>query len=157
VPLVLFLILGLTALIPPDDLSSKTTVVTAVIFFIAASVLSLGPTLPPRVYGPSFAETTLYYLLFIAATFLGEAILENRFFGGKKGKAKHPTSYFVMQVAMVTLAVGLIIFYTSYFGSLAATFWWSALDPISTLILPVVAVASGATMNIALHTRTKNS
>lgn len=149
VPIVLFLILGLTALIPAKDLSSKTTVITAVIFFILAFVLNLGPILPRRFYGLSFAEFVFYYLLLLASAYLGESILENRIFAQKRG-GKSETGLVIMQVFMVLLAFGLIFSYTSSFGSLTSTYWWSGPDIFETRYYPVAAVAAGTLLNVLL-------
>jgi len=153
VPIFLFLVLGLTALIPADDLASKTTVVTSVIFFIAASIFSLGPSLPPRFYGPSFAETVFFYLLMLAAVYLGESILENRAIGQVKKAGKiHVLIQFALQVTVLGLAINWILTYTGSFISLASSAYpWSAPDLLETRYLPIVSVALGTLMNIGLR------
>ena len=149
VPVFLFLILGMTVFIPSKDLSSKVTVCTAVLFFIAASIFTLGPNLPPRVYGLSFAETTLYYLLLISSAFLVESILENRAVA-RLSSQRYVTLCFLFQIGVVFLAISWINVYTNSFETLASNYWWASLDlfeMIEAKYGPMILVALGLGFN----------
>lgn len=172
VPIVLFFVLGLTAMIPSDDLSSKITVATAVIIFVAASVFTLGTSLPARSYGPSFAETVFFYLILLAAVYLAESIAEKRLdlaISNWNKKKLHTDIYdpqqqfirlrdalrgvvpVIMQIATLALAVNWILAYTSSYANLTSIYWWSAVDAVETRYLPILAVAIGTSLNAVLY------
>jgi hypothetical protein len=150
IPILLFFVLGLVALIPSDDLSSKTTVVTAVIFFILTSILSFGPSLPPRSYGLSFAEIVYYYLLLLAAVCLAESILEKRIIPRTRRRGERSDRLFAMQMFIVATAFLLVYLYTASFAHLAAIYPWSWLPPLETFILPLAAITCGTLLDTLL-------
>jgi hypothetical protein len=147
IPILLFIVLGLLVLIPADDLSSKTTVVTAVIFFILTSILGFGPSLPPRLYGLSFAEIDFYYLLLLAAVYLAESILEKRIIPRTRKHTQKEDRRYAMHLFPVAVTAFLAYSYTGSFGHLAKVYPWSALPIIETFALPPVAVAVGTVVD----------
>lgn len=147
IPILLYFVLGLIALIPADDLSSKRTVVTAVIFFILTSILSLGPNLPPRLYGLSFAEIAFYYLLVLAAEYLTESILEKRIIPRTRKHVQKEERLYAMHLFPVAVTFFLAYLYTGSFGLLAKVYPWSTLPFFETFVLPPVAVLLGTVLD----------
>jgi hypothetical protein len=167
VPLVLFLILGLSTVIPHEDLGSKATICSAVIIFIAASMFSLGSNLPPRLYGLSFVEATYLYLLLVSVVFLLEFIFENRIGAGiadlskrhKELGAIHTENLKILTIivclAMQLIVVGISIYwiasYTGFFQNLAAkNYPWSMPNRTETQFLPFAAVSVGLILNLGI-------
>jgi hypothetical protein len=169
VPLVLFLILGLSTVIPHEDLGSKATICSAVIIFIAASMFSLGSNLPPRLYGLSFVEATYLYLLLVSVVFLLEFIFENRIGAGIANLSKRYNEHgstiharenlkiltIIVCLAMQLIVVGISIYwiasYTGSFQNLAAkNYPWSMLNRAETQFLPFAAVSVGFILNLGM-------
>jgi hypothetical protein len=144
VPWILWFLLGVTVLIPPDDLASKATIYTSIIFLLAgllfAKVLSFQST------GASYVENTLYYILFLTAIYVFEAIFE-RLLCTRKPSIKWSVVRLTVELCIVIGTVeALSIQYTS-FSSLLTFYWWVAFPISQTLYIPAILVCWATVAN----------
>jgi hypothetical protein len=148
IPMILLLILGVTVLIPPEDLSSKATVCTSVMFFVAALLFNLKDLISPLRFGLSYVEALLYYLILSASFFLLLAIGEN--LTTKEGsilyrrskRGKEVVQLIMRLTTMAVVLTSLSVFVTSY-EMTASRYSWIYLPVVETRLAPVLAATSG--------------
>jgi hypothetical protein len=147
VPWILWFLLGVTVLIPPDDLASKATIYTSIIFFLAgllfARVLSFQST------GESYVENTLYYILFLTSIYVFEAIFE-RLLCLRKRSIKWSAIRITVELCITIItAETLSVQYTS-FSSLVRSYWWVTFPVNQTLYIPAILVSWATVVNVSV-------
>jgi hypothetical protein len=155
IPMILLLILGVTVLIPPEDLSSKATVCTSVMFFVAALLFNLKDLISPLRFGLSYVEALLYYLILSASFFLLLAIGEN--LTTKEGsmlyrrskKGQESVQLIMRVITMAVVLTSLSVFVTSY-EMTASRYWWICLPLVETRLAPVLAATSGILLTVGV-------
>ncbi|MGA2784539.1 MAG: hypothetical protein ABSF09_07575 [Candidatus Bathyarchaeia archaeon] len=144
-PIVMFLILGASVLIPQDDLASKTTVYTSLIFFVGALLLNISSSLPPRSFAFSFAEAALYNILFLAAAFLVESIFEkilpvtDFYVDNRFNRFRHFYLIPLMRVALLAITFLTVYSYTNGYQGITRYYSWVDMSFFETFFLPVSA------------------
>jgi hypothetical protein len=157
IPIILMLILGISTLIPPKDLSSKATVYTSIIFFIAAFLFQIGDYTSAYKYALSFGEVVFYYLLLAASIYLMLAVLENVlivkdgvFFLGKTEKARRFAD--TLRVLIFVLLLGFVwivpLLYSMSYVNTASSYWWVRVPLCETWFFPGLLASSGIVANL---------
>jgi hypothetical protein len=162
VPVILMMILGVSVLIPPADLSSKATVYTSIIFFIGAFLFTLANNLSPYRSGLLFGETVFYNLFFLASAYLTYAVLENILVSkqgvlylGKGEKSKRITD--ALRIAMYLVLLGLVwtipLSILMSYNEMASRYSWVNLPVFETWLLPGVLMSWAIVVNLVALAR----
>lgn len=154
IPLILLLMLGMTVLIPSKDLSTKATVYTSVIFFVAALLFNLKDFVSPLRSGLSFAETSFYCLFIFASMFLVFAVIEN-VYTVKEGMLYLPSArgrialQILMRLLILTFVWYILYSFVSSYQNMASPYWWVSFPMFDTLFVPALSVGLGVLGSMA--------
>lgn len=154
IPPILLLMLGMTVLIPSKDLSTKATVYTSVIFFVAALLFNLKDFVSPLRSGLSFAETSFYCLFVFASMFLGFAVIEN-VCTVKEGMLYLPSAkgrialQILVRLSLLTFVWCVLYSFVSSYQIMASPYWWVSFPMTDTLFVPALSVGLGILVSIA--------
>ena len=147
VPWILWFLLGITVLIPPDDLANKTTVCVSIIFFLGgllfARVLSFQST------GSSYVENTLYLILLLTSIYVLEAIFE-RIMSGREQSTTRSVARIGVELFLIVATIQILEMQYTHFSTLLKTYWWVTFPVIPTLYIPAVVVAWATVVNVCM-------
>jgi hypothetical protein len=138
---VLLLVLGVSLLIPSEDLSSKLTAHTSVIFFIAALLFTLAGLLSPRRFGFSFVEISFYYLFSLASLYLMFAVIED-VCTSKNGilyirRERYRCALQIPgRVCILALVWVVPYWYVLSYQRAASSYWWINFPLSDTVLIP---------------------
>jgi len=139
--------MGVSVLIPPDDLASKTTVYTSIIFFLGGLLFTR--VLSFQSSGVSYVENTLYYILFLTSLYLSAAVFE-RLLSSREQSVARTALRAVIEIIYAAVAIELLSRQYATFTSLLKTFWWVNFPIFQTLYIPAILVSWGTAVNICL-------
>jgi hypothetical protein len=145
-PIILFLILGMSLIVDPSDLNTKVSIYAPIIIFIATYLFSLSSSLPVRTFAPSFAENVLYNLLLISSVFLAESIAEKLVAENERTPAGEAWRV-VFQVLLFTALALIIANYVDSYDALLRTYFWVQIPALETLNLPLAVVLAPIIVN----------
>jgi hypothetical protein len=147
VPWILWFILGIAVLIPPDDLATKSTLYTSIIFFLGGLLFTR--VLSFQSSGSSYVENSLYYVLFLTSIYLLEAIFE-KLLGSRGQTPRKNILRIVLELGFIIGAFELLSRQYVTFSELLMTYWWVTFPIIQTLYIPVFLLSWATVVNVCL-------